>query len=57
MSHKLKIGELKETYLTDEDIWRIYTIVLSSKSVKSSTYKYALIKALIENMYQINEDF
>ncbi|WP_175639280.1 HNH endonuclease [Metabacillus schmidteae] len=57
MSHKLKIGELKETYLTDEDIWRIYTIVLSSKSVKSSTYKYALIKALIENLYQINEEF
>lgn len=57
MSHKLKIGELKETYLTDEDIWRIFTIVLSSKSVKSSTYKFALIKSLIENLYQINEDF
>ncbi|WP_026562043.1 HNH endonuclease domain-containing protein [Bacillus sp. J37] len=56
MSHKLKIGELKETYLTDEDIWRIFTIVLSSKSVKSSTYKFALIKALIENLYQVNED-
>jgi len=57
LSHKLKIGELKETYLTDEDIWRIFTIVLSSKSVKSSTYKFALIKALIENLYQINENF
>ncbi|TLS36476.1 HNH endonuclease [Pseudalkalibacillus caeni] len=57
MSHKLKVGELKEDYLTDEEIWRIFTIVLSSKSVKSSTYKYALIKALIENLYQINEHF
>jgi CRISPR/Cas system Type II protein with McrA/HNH and RuvC-like nuclease domain len=57
MSHKLKVGELKEDYLTDEEIWRIFTIVLSSKSVKSSTYKYALIKALIENLYQVNEDF
>ncbi len=57
MSHKLKVGELREAYLTDEDIWRVLTIVLSNKSVKSSTYKYALIKALIENLYQINEDF
>ncbi|MCP8615245.1 HNH endonuclease domain-containing protein [Salirhabdus salicampi] len=57
MSHKLKVGELKEHYLTDEDIWRIFTIVLSSKSVKSSTYKYALIKALIENLYQVNDQF
>ncbi|WP_335871263.1 HNH endonuclease domain-containing protein [Bacillus sp. 2205SS5-2] len=57
MSHKLKVGELKEEYLTDEEIWRIFTFVLSSKSVKSSTYKYALIKALIENLYQINEQF
>ncbi|MFC0560929.1 HNH endonuclease [Halalkalibacter alkalisediminis] len=57
MSHKLKVGELRESYLTDEEIWRIFTIVLSSKSVKSSTYKYALIKALIENLYQVNERF
>ncbi|MGR3764091.1 HNH endonuclease [Rossellomorea sp. NS-SX7] len=56
MSHKLKVGELRESYLTDEEIWRGFTIVLSSKSVKSSTYKYALIKALIENLYQINKD-
>jgi hypothetical protein len=57
MSHKLKVGELREVYLTDEEIWRIFTILLSGKSVKSSTYKYALIKALIENLYQIDENF
>ncbi|MRH41588.1 HNH endonuclease [Aquibacillus halophilus] len=57
MSHKLKVGELKEHYLTDEEIWRIFTVVLSSKSAKSSTYKYALIKALIENLYQVNDRF
>ncbi|WP_226036718.1 HNH endonuclease domain-containing protein [Aquibacillus saliphilus] len=57
MSHKLKVGELKEEYLTDEEIWRIFTVVLTSQSVKSSTYKYALIKALIENLYQVNDEF
>lgn len=57
MSHKLKVGELKVDYLTEEEIWRVFTIVLSSKSVKSSTYKFVLIKAIIENLYQVNEDF
>lgn len=57
LSYKLKVGELSEEYLTDEEIWRIFTIVLSSKSVKSSTYKYALIKSIIENLYQINDNF
>ncbi|MCD8509736.1 MAG: HNH endonuclease [Bacillus sp. (in: Bacteria)] len=57
MSHKLRVGELREAYLTDEEIWRIFTVVLSSKSVKSSTYKYALIKALIENLYQVNDNY
>ncbi len=32
-------------------------MVLSTKSVKSSTYKFALIKALIENLYQVNDDY
>lgn len=56
MSHKLRVGELQEAYRTDEEIWRIFTIVLSTKSVKSSTYKFALMKALIENLYNVNEN-
>jgi len=50
-----KVGELSERYLTDENIWRIFTIILSSKSAKSSTYKYSLIKSIIEKLYQVNE--
>ncbi|MCR2823315.1 HNH endonuclease domain-containing protein [Lederbergia panacisoli] len=57
MSHKLKVGELKEQYMTDEEIWRVFTVVLSSKSVKSSTYKYVLMKSIIENLYQINDQY
>ncbi|WP_121661850.1 HNH endonuclease [Metabacillus litoralis] len=57
MSHKLKVGEIKEKYLTDEEIWRVFTVVLSNKSVKSSTYKYALMKSLIENLYQVNDQY
>ncbi|WP_411954200.1 HNH endonuclease [Alkalibacillus sp. S2W] len=57
MYHKLKVAELREAYLTDEDIWRVLTVVLSNKSAKSATYKYALIKAMIENLYQVNNQY
>ncbi|MBM7095167.1 HNH endonuclease [Bacillus sp. H-16] len=55
MSHKLKEGKLRNAYLTNEEIWRIFSSFLSSKSVKSSTYKYVLMKSMIENLYDVNE--
>ncbi|WP_101845490.1 HNH endonuclease domain-containing protein [Halobacillus sp. Marseille-P3879] len=56
MSHKLRVGELKALYLTEEEVWRIFTIVLTTKSKKSATYKFGLLKAMIENLYQVNEE-
>lgn len=56
MSHKLRVGELKAFYLTEEEVWRIFTIVLTTKSKKSATYKYGLIKAMIENLYQVDSE-
>ncbi|KGP74268.1 HNH endonuclease [Pontibacillus yanchengensis] len=55
MSHKLKVGEIQETYLTDEDIWRVLTRLLSNKAKKSATYKFGLVKSIIENLYQVND--
>ncbi|WP_062515104.1 HNH endonuclease domain-containing protein [Halobacillus sp. KGW1] len=55
MSHKLKVGELKALYLTEEQIWRTFTIVLTARSKKSATYKFGLLKAMIENLYQVDE--
>lgn len=57
MSHKLRVGELKVSYLTDDKIWRIFTIVLTTKSKKSATYKFGLLKAMVENLYQVNENY
>ncbi|MBN9653271.1 HNH endonuclease [Halobacillus sp. GSS1] len=54
MSHKLRVGELQAFYLTEDEVWRIFTIVLTTKSKKSATYKYGLLKAMIENLYQVD---
>ncbi|WP_444685272.1 HNH endonuclease domain-containing protein [Alkalicoccus luteus] len=55
MYYKLREGELKHAYITDEEIWRIFSRVMSTKSTKSSTYKFVLFKSLIENLYNVND--
>lgn len=55
MSHKLKVGEFKTPYLTDKEIWGHFNFIFSSKSRNSTTYKFVLIKSLLENLYNVNE--
>jgi len=55
MSHKLQVGEMKAEYLTDQEIWSHFNFIFSSKSKNSTTYKFVLIKSLIENLYNVNE--
>lgn len=55
MSHKLQVGEMKAVYLTDKEIWGHFNYIFSSKSKNSTTYKFVLIKSLLENLYNVNE--
>ncbi|MGX6443568.1 HNH endonuclease [Neobacillus sp. K501] len=55
MSHKLQVGEMKATYLTDKEIWSHFNFIFSSKSKNSTTYKFVLIKSILENLYNVNE--
>ena len=55
MSHKLQVGEMKAEYLTDQDIWSHFNFIFSSKSKNSTTYKFVLIKSLLENLYNVND--
>jgi hypothetical protein len=56
MSYKLQVGEMKATYLTDKEIWAHFNYIFSSKSKNSTTYKFVLIKAILENIYNVNEN-
>lgn len=56
MSYKLQVGEMKANYLTDKEIWGHFNFIFSTKSKNSTTYKFVLIKSLIENLYNINEN-
>lgn len=55
MSHKLQVGEMKATYLTDREIWAHFNYIFSSKSKNSTTYKFVLIKSILENLYNVND--
>jgi 5-methylcytosine-specific restriction endonuclease McrA len=55
MSHKLQVGEMRASYLTDKEIWSHFNYIFSSKSRNSTTYKFVLIKSILENLYNVNE--
>lgn len=55
MSYKLQVGEMKTAYLTDKEIWAHFNFIFSSKSKNSTTYKFVLIKSILENLYNVND--
>lgn len=55
LSHKLQVGEMKVKYLTDKEIWGHFNYIFSPKSKNSTTYKFVLIKSILENLYNVNE--
>ncbi|MBM7691634.1 hypothetical protein JOC77_001041 [Peribacillus deserti] len=53
MSWKLQIGEIKESYLTEEDIWQAINNFFF-RGHQTMSYKYGFFKSIIENLYNVN---
>lgn len=51
---KLKEAQFIESYLLEEDIWKLFNYVFSSKAVNNTSYKFAFLKSLIECVYDVN---
>lgn len=56
MSWDLKVGEIKSQYITDDIIWMNLNNFFYASNMTTS-YKYGFFKALLENLYQVNENF
>ena len=54
MSWDLKIGEIQEMYVTDDAIWQAVN-QFYYRSHTTMSYKYGFFKALLENLYNVNE--
>ena len=47
----LKYGPIKEYNLSDDRIWSLFNYVFSDSSRKRNTYKFGLIKALLDSVF------
>ena len=54
MAWDLKIGEIHEMYVTEEKVWLALNNFYYRSHVTMS-YKYGFFKALLENLYNVNE--
>lgn len=55
MSHDLKIGEIRELYVTEDVIWQ-HLNNFYYRSAVSTSYKYVFFKSLLENLYNVDDD-
>lgn len=56
MSWNLKVAEMQSSYLTDKDIWQsTHHFYYHGKT--TTTYKYGFLKALLESIPSVNEQF
>ena len=47
----LKCGSITEYYPSDDRIWSLFNYVFSDSSRKRNTYKFGLIKSLLDNAF------
>lgn len=59
MSWNSKSGILKTEILSDDEYWSLFNFVFSEQSKKTSTYKFALVKSILDNLFNNvpQEDF
>lgn len=51
----LKEGRYIEKYVSDDELWSAFASLFSSQSTMVSSYKYGLLKAIIDNLYNTDE--
>lgn len=52
---KLNEGTASYYHVSEDQLWSIIMKTLSSQSMKTTSYKFALLRAILENLYKTNE--
>ena len=50
----LKEGQIHYDVVSEDQIWTVIMKVLSPQAKKTTSYKFALLRAIIENLYKVN---
>lgn len=54
--YDLKEGQYDSRKVSDDELWAAFSCVFSSKSRNDSSYKYGFLKAIIDNLYNTDEN-
>ena len=52
----LKEGLYEERNVSDDELWSALSVVFTSKSVNDTSYKFGFLKAIVDNLYNVDED-
>lgn len=47
----LKSGELNRIFVSEDEYWSLFNVVYSDACLKHNTYKYGLIKSIVDNLF------
>jgi len=53
-SWKIKEAQYIQNQLSEEDIWKMFNYIFSSKSINNTSYKFGFLKTIIECVYEVN---
>lgn len=54
--HDLKEGIYESRPLSDDEMWSAFARLFSSKTAHASSYKFGFLKAILDNLYNVNEN-
>lgn len=52
----LREGYFKEGHLSDDEMWSAFSFLFSSKSKNSASFKYCFHKAILDNLFNTDEN-
>lgn len=52
---KLNEGSVSYETISEDRLWSVIVKTLSNQSKKTTTYKFGLLRAILENLYKVNE--
>lgn len=53
---QLQTGELLHDHVTEDYLWSLFNFVFSPNSSKRTTYKFALIKSILDNLFNLQKE-
>lgn len=56
LGHALKEGKYAERNVSEDELWSAFSYLLSNQSKNSTSYKFGFLKAIIDNLYNLNDE-